>query len=249
MRIAILFLTAALLAQTSETVERSFPLSPADTPRTVQEIVIAIRGTSGIREMQVAADVDTRTLKIQAPLAEAGLAEWIFHLLEEPNGSGEHQYTMPGRWPHARLFFLVASDSPQQVQELVTAVHAIAEANLVTAFTPRPAIVFRAEPWAVSTAEWVIHQLDSPPTEEATSSYTISGRDPVNRSPQIAPAVRIFHLPPSATPETMQALVNRLRREAQIPRAVANTAARAIAVRGSESQVSAGERIVAEARQ
>ncbi len=123
MRLSILLLTAGtLLAQTPETVERSFPFAPADTPRAVQEIVNAIRSTSGIREMQVAADFDTRTLKIQAPPAEASLAEWVFQLLEDPNSSGEHQYTMPGRWPEARLFFLVASDSPQQIQELVNAV-------------------------------------------------------------------------------------------------------------------------------
>jgi hypothetical protein len=249
MRLSILLLAAgALLAQTPETVERSFPFSPADTPRSVQEIVNAIRGTSGIREIQVTAHFDTRTLGIQAPPAEAGLAEWVFHLLEDPNSSGEHQYTMPGRWPEARLFFLLASDSPQQIQELVNAIRSIAEVQLVTAFTPRPALVLRGEPWAVSTAEWMIHQLDTPPTGEAASSYTITGRDPVNRSPQIAPAVRVFYLSPSATSETVQALVNRLRREAQIQRVMANTAAHAMVVRGSESQASAAERIVAEGR-
>ena len=249
MRPSVLLLAAGtLLAQTPETVERSFPLSPADTPRAAQEMVNAILATSGIREMRVAADFDTRTLRIQAPPAEAGLAEWVFHLLEDPNSFGEHQYAMPGRWPEARLFFLVAGDSPQQIQELVNAVRAIAEVPLSMAFTPRPALVFRGEPWAVSTAEWMIHQLDTPPAGEATSSYTITGRDPVNRSPQIAPAVRVFYLSPSATPETMQALVDRLRRETLMQRVVANTMAHAMAVRGSESQAAAAERIVAEGR-
>ena len=247
MRLSILFLAAGtLLAQTPETVERSFPFSPADTPRAIQEMVNAIRGTSGIREMQVTADIDTRTLKIQAPPAEAGLAEWVFHLLEDPNSSGEHQYTMPGRWADARVFFLVTSATPRQIQELVNAVRSIAEVQLVTAFTPRPALVFRGEPWAVNTAAWLIHQLDTPPAAQPESAYTISGSYPVDRSPRMAAAVRVFYLSPSATPEVMQNLMARARREAQVQRIVYMSDAHAIAVRGSDSQAAATEHIFAE---
>jgi hypothetical protein len=249
MRPSILLLAAGvLLAQTPETVERSLPFSPADSPQAVQQMVNAIRGTSGIREMEVVADFDTRTLKIQGPLAEAGLAEWVFHLLEDPNSSGERRYTMPGRWPEARLFFLTPSDSPPHIQELVNAIRSIAEIQLVMAFTPRPALVFRAEPWAVATAEWLIHQLDTPPPAQATLPYTITGSDPINRSVQLAPAVRVFYFSLSTTPEFMQNLVARVRREAQVQRIVWMTDTHTMAVRASESQAAAAERIIAESR-
>ncbi len=69
-----ILVVAGAMAQTPDTVKR-LPFSEADSPRAVQEMINAIRGTAAIKELQIAVDFNTHTLTIQGPAAEAGLGE------------------------------------------------------------------------------------------------------------------------------------------------------------------------------
>jgi hypothetical protein len=128
------------------------------------------------------------------------------------------------------------------MQELINAVRSISEAQRVVAFWSQRAIMLRATPGQAKLAEWLVEQLKASPSAPGMRATVFDGdlNPPANR----APAVRVFYLPTATSPMDLQEAVNRLRSQAKLQRVVGYTTLPAIALRGTDAQAEAAERLM-----
>jgi type II secretory pathway component GspD/PulD (secretin) len=136
----------------------------------------------------------------------------------------------------ARVFHLSQSESPQDLNGMVTVVRTIAEVSVITApDVERGTIPLRGTAGQVTLAEWLLSQLDQPvPSnhQPAAYDYQEAKRDP---------AVRVFRLANIETPVGLNRITTAVRTIADVSRLVPYAAQWAIVVRGTPGQSALAE--------
>jgi type II secretory pathway component GspD/PulD (secretin) len=136
----------------------------------------------------------------------------------------------------ARVFHLSQSESPQDLNGMVTVVRTIAEVSVITApDVERGTIPLRGTAGQVTLAEWLLSQLDQPvPSnhQPAAYDYQEAKRDP---------AVRVFRLANIETPVGLNRITTAVRTIADVSRVLPYNAQRAIVVRGTPGQAALAE--------
>src|ERR1035438_5097884 len=131
----------------------------------------------------------------------------------------------------ARVFHLSQSESPQDLNGMVTVVRTIAEVSVITApDVERGTIPLRGTAGQVTLAEWLLSQLDQPvPSshQPAAYDYQEAKRDP---------AIRVFRLANIETPQGPVEITAALRTIADVSRVLPYGAQRAI-IRSEERRV------------
>jgi hypothetical protein len=246
----VLCASAALAQPISSNVERVFVFSRTDTAQAMKEIVSSLRSISNIQQISV--DDSRKSVAVQTSADQANLAEWMFDLLDRAIPSPElHEYVMPGGSDDVvRVSYAPHAGDARQFSEMGNAVRSLTEIQRFAMFSPKNALIFRGKAWQVGLGEWLIRQLDSPPMGRSSVAFDVSGVEPgIFKTPMHDPgAVRVFYLPLTTTPQALQEAVNVLRTQVGVMRIVGCTAQRAIALRGTASQVDSSDRILATAR-
>lgn len=122
--------------------------------------------------------------------------------------------------------------TPQEVQEIATVLHSIADVQVVSDETPTTLSV-QGTSEQVGLAGWIFNELDRPANQPAVLEYRMRGvEDNV---------VRIFYLPYAKPVQEFQEVVTAVRSIADIRRMFTFGAPRAVVVRGTEDQNAVAE--------
>lgn len=266
---AIPFLITAIFAfvasgQTAadQNVDKTFHLTYTETPQSVQEIVNIMRAITEVP--QVTADNAARTMTLHGTANQLGLAGWLVPQLDrlapptpQPSQSpATLEYRLGGSSDSvARVFYPSHTGTPQALQEMVNAIRSILEVQRVVAYNNLKALVLRGTAEQIAAAEWLINGLDKPAGVQPVSphggnpaaiAYTYS--DPsidVHIDPRLrTPAVRVFYLTHTPTPQALQELVNSVRSLTDLQRVVVYNRPMAIALRGTTDQVAMAEWLI-----
>jgi len=224
---------------------RVFYITNNPTPPGLQEIVNAVRSVGEIQRIAVCNG--PAALVMRGTVAHISLAEWLVQGLDKPAlgtpwASISQTLTAPELWIRgssvnlARVFYLPYNATPQDLQESVNMIRSLTEIQRVAVYYRLRAIIARAAADQVALAEWLLDALAKPATEEA----------PVLKFDINSFVTRMFYLKPTTTPQGLQEIATLIRTRANLPRVVASTAARAIALRGTVEQVATAERLIKE---
>ena len=203
---------------------------------------------------KISSDSASQAITIEGSAREAGLAEWLIGELDNPTPSPSgHGYVMPQDQDDVtlvvgdvRLGALASAGAartatPQDLHELVNAIHVLGDIPRTTVYPPTNVMVWRGKVWQNDCALWLLQELASPPAANWTAPIS-------HRLDQALPSVRIFYFAPETSVQDLGQMLNTIRVKAPVQRVVAINAERAIVLRGTDIQAGAAERIVAAAR-
>jgi hypothetical protein len=220
-----------------------FYFTQAASPQSMQEIVNIIRAMTDIQ--QASRDNAQRTLALRGTADQIALAEWLFNKLDQP-ASGQApaqqtEYRLPdGRNEVVSVFYLTLTQSPQGIQEIVNVIRAIADLQRVFPHNAQRTLALRGTADQIRLAEWLCHGVDKPVGGQAPPQpveYRLPGGNEV---------VRVFYLTQTASPQRLQEIVNTVRTTTKLQRVFPCGTQKALAVRGTDNQIAAAERLVQE---
>ena len=234
---ALSLLLAALFAPAAEQVtEQAFNLAQAQTRRDVLEVATVMRAVAGVR--QVFVNDQQKSVTVRGTADEVRLAEWLVAALDRP-ATVPQEYAMPGPGDdRIRVFHLTHAETPQDLNEMVTLIRTLADAQHASVYNLPKALVLRGNAWRISLAEWLIGELNQPPNTPSPAGpreYHLQGvSDDEN-------LVRIFYTH-ARTSEELWSIVKGMRSAVKVlPRSFVNTARGAIIVRASAEKIAAAE--------
>lgn len=237
---AVLF--AALLPQADQVEERAFNLTQAHTAQTAQEIVNVIRVVAGIR--QVSLTDERKSVTVRGTADQVRLAEWLITALDRPS-TVPQEYDVAGTDDKVRVFHVTHAQTPRDLQEIVTLIRALADAQHVNFHTQLNAVVLRGNAWRISLAAWLINELDQPanaPALVGPHEFRLPGGSDILPPEDVF--VRIFYTR-ARTSEELQSILTGMRSSVKVlPRSFINTARKAIIVRASADKIVLAEQVL-----
>jgi type II secretory pathway component GspD/PulD (secretin) len=225
-----LVLATILGAQTApQTAERHFRFTPVASDRSVQEIATVIRS---ITDLSVTADAAGGSLSVRGSSGRVALAEWLFAELDRPvDRVTKREYRIADSDEIARIFYLNAT-APQEVHEIAVIARSLPEISRVFVYNPARALILRGPAERIAMADWLIQELDKPQQPSPSTKgneYRMAGA--------VDEGARVFHLPPTASPQQLQEVSTILRSTADIRRVFTYTRTKAVALRGTATEM------------
>jgi hypothetical protein len=203
--------------------------------------------------------VGAQATAMRGTAGQTALAGWLVNALDKPEGwqppaaqnPAAYEYwngPAPDAFTAVRVFYTAHAETPQALAEVVNLTRTLTDLQRMFGVASRKAVVFRATPNQAALAEWLLNALDKPaawqpPTNQNPAAYQYQADSPGSTGG--TDFVRVFYLAPTVTQQDLQALVTKIRTSAGISRLFANTTHRAVAFRGTASQVSAADQLIA----
>ncbi|HEY1756038.1 MAG TPA: hypothetical protein VGG72_11620 [Bryobacteraceae bacterium] len=209
-----------------------FPLD--STTQEFQETANAIRTITETR--RVATYNAGKAMMVRGTPAQIGMVEWLAQAMNKPDSPGG-EYRV-GEDDVMRVLAVANAASTQDFQEIANTARAIAEIRRVATVNTPHAILIRSTPNQMAMAQWLVTELDKPggvQRGQASSEFNTPG----SADDQIG----VLYVA-NARSVDFQDVSNAIRTGAQIRLLIADTARRAVAVRGTASQIALAERLV-----
>jgi hypothetical protein len=217
---------------------------------TVQDFQEAVNATRTITEIRrMFTYNDGRAVMARGTPAQIAMAEWLAHDLDQATAprtssqpsqsSGAHEYSI-GKDDTMRVFYVANATTVQDLQEIANTARTIAEIRRIFTYNTPRAIAIRGTPDDLAIAEWLFGQLEKPlgSQSEFSGEYRLPGTaDDV---------VRVFHLAHVMTGGELVQEATQIRTALEIRRVFVYTSQRAVAVRGTVSQLALAENMVRE---
>jgi hypothetical protein len=208
------------------------------SPQSLQEAVNAVRSIGDVQ--RVVAFTVQKALMIRGTPVQTGLAEWLLEDLDNsaagaaPRETRQYTYAdtlvaVAYRSAAVRVYHPTQITTPQQMQEAINGIRAIAEVQRITAFTAGHVIALRCSESQVGVADWLMKELDQPASAASARAFPMSGDS--------SQTVHTFYLPKAAGPADLVNSVNIIRQTTGIQRAVVYHTNAAIILRGTQDQI------------
>jgi hypothetical protein len=243
--------------QAEPSLERVFSISHAETAQYLQEMATDLRAITGIStakgviEAEVTIDDARRTVALRGTAGQITLAEWLVDALDKPGQNpvmrryrlAESEPARPaglpgGRDDEVRVFYTMHAETPQELQELAVVVRSIYGVFRLFTYSATRAIALRGTADQIAIAEWLFNDLDKQSQNPGTHEFRLpGGGDDV---------VRVFYLTHAGTAQRLQEIATQVRSMAEIRRLFIYNAPRAMALRGTASQIALADRLIAE---
>jgi hypothetical protein len=228
--------------------DRIFTLANKPPAAGLQELLTTLRTVGHIQT--VSADPVASTVSVSAPSGDIAVAQWIVDGLDQPvtpdatnkqiRDTAVRSYTVPGAKDDVlRIFYLSNVETPQNVQELITALRTVGQIKYIYNYTPLHALTVRGTADEIAMSAWMIDEIDQPPNVRTEGIHQFQSSDPK------FPLVRAFYLA-HRTQKDIQETLTSLRRDAHIQRAFSHTARAVIIIAGTPAEVEQSSRLVAE---
>ena len=141
-------------------------ISP-DTPQQIQEILTILRTVGDIQK--IFNDTELSDLVVHGTANQLALVDYIVKAVDIIPGTvtvaaaPEFHYSDRGT-PNdvVRVFYLSHTSTPQQMQEILTALRTVASIQKVFNYTPLNALTIRGTAGYLAASEFIIHSLDLP---------------------------------------------------------------------------------------
>jgi hypothetical protein len=227
-------------ADGDENVVRVFYLDCAKTAQDLQEAATLVRSISGIRRLFTYGAA--KAVVIRGTEVQATLADWFVTQLNRP-GTEERKYEVPGgRDDIAGILYLSHTETIQQFQEIVTLIRAMGDIPRVFTFNASRAMALRGTREQMALAEWLVGELNLPIPQRPGGEHEYrmtGGGDPDG-------VVRVFYLAHAETPERLQEIAVQVRKQTEARRVFTYNALRAMALRGTDAQMSLAGQLIQE---
>ena len=226
MIISLLAVSSALAQQT----DRVLHFTATSDTKNLQEIARVICAITDIPQTSV--DMAENSLPLRGTASQVALAEWLLSNLDQPSSVPHDDAKYEYRISHddvVRLFFLTNPEVPMGVQEIATAVRALAGVRQMFTYNDLRAVVVRGTSEQINLAEFFFGQMDKPgiPGSGASAEFRM-GSDSL---------ARVVYLPNTKTVQDFQQLVTAVRTIARLRYAFTYNIARAVGLRGTDEQV------------
>ncbi len=225
----------------------SLHLANVGTPQDLQDIAQTISTVSRIRVTGV--DNATHDIRVSGSAEQIELAKWLVSELDQsttaqvqPN-STKHEYLMPGTPAEViRVFYLSRSETPRDLQELMTLIRAVGNVSYIYPYYSRGALSMRGTADQVGLTGWLLDAMNQPADVQAPAP-------PISRDYKLpgCELVRVFFLGRTITPQELENITPALR-SARIVRSFHNSQRKAQVVRGTPTEVAIAERVIREGR-
>lgn len=194
------------------------------TPQQMQEWATIVRSLGDIPRLMT--DGTHRALVMRATAGQQALAEWLIAALQRSTTS-RFLWQEGGREREARVLRVTSSRTPQDTQEIATALRSIGDLRRLMAASPPGLLALRGTAEQVAFAEWLIGRFEEggPGNNEFTLAGAAEG------------SVRVFFFAQPKSTQQLQEVAVRVRQESQARRLITNTARLALVVRGTAEQV------------
>ncbi len=221
-------------------VVRVFYVTHASTPRQLQGIAVTVRVVADIGPMFVYNAL--RALVVRGSSRQIGLAAWLVDQLNLPAdvaAPAPHEFQFADD-DVAQVFELRNSQTPEQMQEIVTMIRSLAEVMRMMADTDRHAIALRASAGRVALAAWLVDELDKPAgTAPGNAAHQYQVADGADNQ------VRVFYLAGAQTGEKLAKAAGAVHTGAGIKRVSVYHPLGALALRGTAGEVATAEKVLA----
>jgi hypothetical protein len=221
--------------------DRVFQFTYTERVQDLQEISTVVRSISEMRH--VSSDTAQRSLTMRGTAAQTAVAEWLFHV-DRQVAAAPHELRLPGGDDVVRVFYLTNVGTLQELQEMSTVVRSITEVRKLFTYSPAKALTLRGTAAQIAFAEWLFSELDQPrrtaaqrSQDSAAHEFRLSGNDDV---------ARVFYLTNTDTPQGIQEISSQVRSITEVRRAFVCNSQRALAFRGTASQLALAERLIKE---
>jgi len=218
----------------SDDVVRLFYLTHTATVQDFQEVANLVRTATTIRSAFTYNAA--RALALRGTGDQLSLAEWLINELNQPaqqtHSPAPHEYQMPGsNGDLVRIFYLTNTKTVQDFQEVANLVRTATMIRSAFTYNASKALALRGTDDQIALAGWLINELNTNGQDE----YRVP-----NTSDDV---VRVFYLPHTATVQDFQGIANAIRTATNIRMAFTYNAQRALALRGTVSQLAVAERL------
>ena len=99
-----------------------------------------------------------------------------------------------------KVFYLTNVNTPQELQEIVTAVRSVADIQRLFVYNAQNAIIARGEADRIALAEKIIHDLDKPKSEVVVDVVVLQASSDMTRT--LGAALNTLNMPINFTPRT-----------------------------------------------
>jgi hypothetical protein len=137
-----------------------------------------------------------------------------------------------------RIFQLTQDENKQELEEIATVLRATGNIQQVSIDELKKTVTVGGSAGQIAIADWLVHQMDLP------ANALLSGIHEYRPPAGSDDVVRVFYLTNASTPQELQEIVTTVRSVADIPRVFIYNALNAVAVRGTNQQISLGAWLV-----
>lgn len=218
-----------------ESVVRVFYLPGGLTIQQFQEMATLTRT---ITEARRAFTYNTaRALVLRGTPEQIATAEWLLKQLSHDQ-TGSPEFRVPETSDEfVRVFYLPNTRTVQDFQEVATLVRSIGEIRRLLTYNTTRAIALRGTAEQVALAGWLTQELDGPSAPHTASpQYQIAGKNDG--------VVKVFYLRNSDSVQSFQQAAQFIRSTTQIRRAFTYNGPRALALRGTATEIGEAELLI-----
>jgi hypothetical protein len=225
---------------------RVFYLTHGETPQETQELANLIRSTADIQ--RIFSYAARKTIALRGTSDQIALAEWLFGRLDKPIDTqtvkpAAYEFPSPsGAIDAVRVLHFTQDQMSEDFQEIINLIRSIADIQRVFSYGPRAAIVLRGSPAQIALAEWLFGELNKPVSPQTSRTEAYGQPAPTGRSD----AVRLFFFSHNETQQDLQEIMRMIRTTADIQPIASYGPRRAIAVRGTPTQIALAEWLVSQ---
>ena len=232
----LIALAAAVSAQTSEV----FHIEHTQDTQNAHAIATTIRTILDMQQVKVSDDNPPLTLTVGGTAEQVKTAGWLFTELDQTaRVASMREYKLSsGPENVVRIYYVTNAQTIQQFQEIATAIRTVAEIRRVFTYNTQKAIIARGSPDQMGFFDWLLPLMDRP--VDAKPQHSISGPYTFP-DPRDEGTSRIFYVGYAPAVKDFQALATSLRTIAGIRRVFTYNAAQAIALRGTQSELTMAE--------
>jgi hypothetical protein len=136
----------------------------------------------------------------------------------------------------SRTFQLTQDENQQQLEEMATILRATGDIQQVSIDDLKRTVAVEGTPGQISMADWLVHQMDLPANGPFSGIHEY--RPPAGSPGGSNDVVRVFYLTHTSTAQEVQEIATTVRSVADIRRMLVYNALNAVAVRGTNQQIS-----------
>jgi type II secretory pathway component GspD/PulD (secretin) len=228
----LIIISLAASSALAQQTDRVLHFAATTATKDLQEIATVICAITDIPQTSV--DSQEKALPLHGTAGQIALAEWLLINLDKPAAvspdAAKHEYRVSDSSDDmVRVFYLTNPEIPTGVQEIAIVVRSLAGVRQMFTYNDLRAVVVRGTSEQINLAEFLFAQMDKPgiPENGASAEFRM-GPDSL---------ARVFYLPKTKTDQDFQVAVTVVRTIAQLRYAFSYSAARAVAMRGTDEQV------------
>ena len=210
----------------------------AQSRQDFQEVVTAVRAITDMRRMFTYSS--SKAIVVRGTADQVAAAAWLFaELGKAPNATTAAPYRMPNGDDEIRVFHTLHTNTDQHFMEVEVTARSIGDVRRMFACSTPRVIAARGTAVQMALSEWLFEQLDrNSPGNAPSREYHL-----LNETEN---TVQVFYVPHVPTQAEFQKIAASVRTTTNIRRMFASYTPRAIAVRGTPSQVAVAAQLIAE---